>query len=640
MKKTHNFEAETGRILELLTHSIYSNKEIFLREIISNSSDAVDKARLKSITDTTFLKEGEKFEIKLDIDKEKGTITITDNGIGMTEDELHKNLGTIAKSGTKEFVDKLKAAKENSEHNLIGQFGVGFYSAFMVADSVEVTSNSANNGNEAFKWTSDGKTGYEVSKALKEGRGTEIKMFINEANKELLEDWKIRELVKKYSNYVGTPIMMKELDNRNDEDKKKEPNKVFNYEKINETTAIWKKGSNSVKEEEYQEFYKTISSDFNKPLCHIHSSVEGMVSYKTLLYIPLEKNMFKDIRDPSQEYGPKLYVQNVLILDNAKELLPVWLRFVSGVVETSDLPLNISREMLQSNATLDKIKKALVKKVISELKKMSRKEPENYAKFLDNFGEVLKEGIHYEAELKESIAELLDFKSINESKKISLDVYLENCKTEKEEDKKTIYYITGKSQSEVLASPYLAQFRENKVDVLLLTDHIDSFIVQTLNEYKGANLKSITADDIELGETTEEDKKEKEEKAKEFKDLLELTKNTIGAEKIEKVELNDKLGSALGALKTPTGGVDPQMEKMMKAMGQPVPSQKRVLELNPKNALVSAMQKEFKADIKSEKLSDLMKYAYNQAVLLEGGELENIAEFVELTNKFAGGYIK
>ena len=596
------------------------------------------------------------------LDKKKGIITITDNGIGMTEDELHKNLGTIAKSGTKEFMEKLKAAKQNQEHNLIGQFWVGFYSAFMVADKVEVISNSANNWDKAYKWTSDWKTGYEVSETLKKGRWTQIKIFVNEANKELLEDWKIRELIKKYSNYVGTPIMMKELDNRTDEEKKKEPNKKFGYEKVNETVAIWKKWANSVKEEEYQEFYKSVSGDFNKPACHIHSSVEGMVSYKTLLYIPLEKNMFKDLRDPNQEYGPKLYVQNVLILDNAKELLPVWLRFVSWVVETSDLPLNISREMLQSNTTLDKIKKALVKKVLSELKKMSRKDPENYAKFLENFWEILKEWIYYEPELKESIAEILTFKSMNEDKKISLDDYLEkaphskppltgegkeeNKKTENNEKEtgikkeKTIYYITWKSEAEVLASPYLSQFRENKVDVLLLTDHIDTFIVQTLTEYKWAKLKSIMADDIELWETSEEAKKEKEEKAKEFKDLLELTKNTIGVEKIEKVELNDKLGTALWALKTPTGWIDPQMEKMMKAMGQPVPAQKRILELNPKNALVSAMQDEFKKDVKSEKLKDLMKYAYNQAILLEWGELENISEFVELTNKFAGGYIK
>jgi len=650
MKKTHNFEAETGRILELLTHSIYSNKEIFLREIISNASDAIDKARLKSITDTNFLKEGEKFEIKIDIDKKEGTITVSDNGIWMTKEELQKNLGTIAKSGTKEFVEKLKAAKENWDHNLIGQFGVGFYSAFMVADKVEVTSNSANNGDKAYKWISDWKTGYEIKETIKKGRWTEIKIFINEANKELLEDWKIRELVKKYSNYVWVPIMMKKIDTRTDEEKKKEPNKDFWYEQVNETTAIWKKGANSVKEEEYQEFYKSISMDFNKPLCHIHSSVEWMVSYKTLLFVPLEKNMFKDLRDPNQEYGPKLYVQNVLILENAKELLPVWLRFVSWVVETSDLPLNISREMLQSNATLDKIKKALVKKVISELKKMSRKEPENYAKFLENYGEILKEWIHYEPELKESIAEILTFKSLNENKKISLDEYLEKApekeieveidwKKEKKKEK-TIYYITWKSEAEVLASPYLAQFKENNVDVLLLTDHIDSFIVQTLTEYKDSKLKSITSDDIELKEKTEEDKKKEEKAKKDFKDLLELTKNTIWAEKIEKVELNSSLWDALWALKTPKWWIDPQIEKMMKAMGQPVPTQKRILELNPNNSLLKEMKKEFKKDLKSKKLKDLMNYAYNQAVLLEWGELENISEFVALTNKFAKGYIK
>ena len=672
-KQQHNFEAETGRILELLTHSIYSNKEIFLRELISNSSDAIDKARLKSLTDTNFLKQGEQFEITLDLDEKANTITLRDNGIGMTEDELHKNLWTIAKSGTKEFVEKLKAAKENTDHNLIGQFWVGFYSVFMVADKVEVTSNSANNWDKAYKWSSDGKTGYEVSQALKEWRGTEIKIYVNEANKELVSPWKVRELVKKYSNYVGVPIMMIEQDTRNDEEKKKEPNKKFDYEKVNETIAIWKKGNNSVKDEEYQDFYKAVSMDFNKPLSHIHSSVEGMVSYKTLLYIPLEKNMFNDLSDPTKEYGPKLYVQNVLILDNAKELLPVWLRFVSGVVETSDLPLNISREMLQSNQILDKIRKALVKKIVAELKKMSRKQPENYAKFLENYGAILKEWIHYEADIKikESIAEVLHFKSMNENKNISLDDYLEKlpkiekkecCSDKKSDEKKekkaeekeccgswkcydseenqTIYYITWKSESEVLSSPYLAQFKDNKVDVLLLTDHIDSFIVQALTEYKWATLKSVTGSDIKLSDETKEEKQKQEKTKKKYKDLLELTKNTIGSEVIEAVELNEKLWEALWALKTPDGGMDPQTEKMMKAMGQPVPPQKRILELNPNNKLVKAMQKEFKADVKSKKLTDLMKYAYNQAILLEWGELENIGEFVKLTNKFAWGYMK
>jgi molecular chaperone HtpG len=382
-KKQHNFAAETGRILELLTHSIYSNKEIFLRELISNSTDAIDKARIKALTDTTFLGDDTNFEIKVEIDEKNKTLSITDNGIGMTEKEMHQHLGTIAKSGTKELMEKLEKAKEGGDHNLIGQFGVGFYSAFMVADKVEVVTRSGLD-KKAHKWTSDGKSGYEVEETKKEGRGTTVTLYMGEGNHELLTDWKVRELIKKYSNYVGVPIMMLENDTRSEEEKKKEP-KELGFEQVNETKPIWKKSKTSVKAEEYKDFYSQVSMDFNAPLGHIHSSIEGNVSYNTLLYIPQETNAFSDMRDPSKEYGPKLYVQNVLILEHAKELLPVWLRFVSGVVETTDLPLNISREMLQSNATLEKIKKSLVKKVVGELKKLRTKDAVAYGKFFQNY---------------------------------------------------------------------------------------------------------------------------------------------------------------------------------------------------------------------------------------------------------------
>lgn len=637
----HNFEAETGKILELLTHSIYSNKEIFLRELISNASDAIDKARLKSLTDTTFLGDDSSFEIKLIADEKANTITLIDNGIGMTEQELHDALGTIARSGTKEFMEKLEKAKENQEHNLIGQFGVGFYSAFMVADKVEVETKSPLD-KKAHKWISDGKSAYEVSESDKTTRGTQITLFIDETNKELVTEWKIRELVKKYSNYVAVPIMLE----AEQKDEKGEATGKKEFEQINETKAIWKKSKSSVKAEEYEEFYKAVSMDFNKPLAHVHNNVEGTVSYNSLLFVPSQKNMFQDLSDPNKEYGPKLYVQNVLILDNAKDLLPVWMRFVSGVVETSDLPLNISREMLQSNAVLDKIKSGLQKKILAELKKTMTKSPEDYNKFLADFGQLLKEGIYYEAE-KESIAEVVKFKSLLKNTMITLDEYIEaqtpvsSSKNESwDTGVETIYYIVGKSESEVLSSPYLAQFRENNVDVLLLTDPVDAFLVQAFKEYKKVTLKSVTAGDISLKEESKEDKEQKEKKAVEFKDFLELTKNTISADKIEKVELNENLGDALAALKTPENGVDPQMEKMMKAMGQAVPAQKRVLELNPNNALTQAMKTEFGADIKSQKLQDLMHYAYNSAVLLEGGEIENMSEFVTMTNKFAGEYIK
>ena len=625
----HNFEAETGKVLELLTHSIYSNKEIFLRELISNANDAIDKARIKALTDTAYLGDNSEFQITLKRDEEKNLLILEDNGVGMSEDELHKNLGTIAKSGTKEFMEKLQQAKENAENNLIGQFGVGFYSAFMVADKVVVETKS-NESEKAFKWTSDGKSAYEVSESDKTTRGTIVTLYIDEANKELITEWKVKDLIKKYSNYVAVPIKM-------DVEQKDDKWEVTGtkLEQLNDMKSIWTKSKTSVKDEEYKEFYKTLTMDFNEPLAHIHNNVEGVVSYKSLLYIPKDKNMFVNMDDPNREFGPKLYVKNVLILDNCKDLLPVWMRFMSGVVETSDIPLNVSRELLQSNSVLEKIKKGLTKKVIWELQKNLKNNSEKYDEFLANYANQLKEGIYYEQEGKADIAGLVKFETL-QGKKITLDEYIENL-TDK--NKKDIYFIAGKSKTEVLGSPYLEQFRDAKVDVVLMTDPIDQFIVQALKQYKEFTLTSVTADNIALKEKSEEETKKTEETKKDFSDFLELTKNTIGSAKIEKVELNEKLGSALGALKTPTNWVDPQMEKMMKAMGQAVPAQKRILELNPNNALVQSMKEEFRKDLKSEKLSEMMNYSYNQALLLEGGEIEDMAGFVQLLNKFAGKYM-
>jgi len=648
MTKMHNFEAETWRVLELLTHSIYSNKEIFLRELISNSSDAIDKARIKSLTDSDYLKEGENFEIKVYTDEENSLIIIEDNGVWMTQEELINNLWTIAKSGTKEFVEKLQKAKEDWEHNLIGQFWVGFYSAFMVSDKVEVETKSQES-DKSYTWSSDWKTGYEISDAKREARWTTIRLHLNEANKEFLAEWKLKELVKKYSNYVGVPIMMKEYDSRSEEEKKKEE-KVMEFEQVNETKPIWKKSKSEIKKEDYKAFYQEVSNDWNEPLFNLHTSVEWMVSYKSILFSPRDINMYQNLADPNLDYGPKLYVQNVLILDHAKELLPLWLRFVSWVVETNDLPLNISREMLQSNSSLDKIKKALTKKLIWEFGKTLKNSRDDYSKFWSNYGKVLKEGIHYEYDLKEDIASVSLFKSLNETSLITLDEYLEKAPIKKiEEEKdgkkeekeiKTIYYIIAKSEAEAKASPYLAQFKDKWVDVLVLTDAIDSFLVQGFNEYKGSKLVSITSSDIELEEKTQEEKKAQEEKTSEFKSLFDLAKKTIWDDRIEEVVFNDKLWDALGALKTTKNGIDPQLEKMMKAMGQEVPVQKRILELNPNNSLVDSMKGEFDRDLKSEKLKDLINYAYMQAILLEWGELQNPAEFVSLTNKFAWGYMK
>ncbi|MDD5769965.1 MAG: molecular chaperone HtpG, partial [Candidatus Gracilibacteria bacterium] len=653
--KQYSFEAETERLLELLTHSIYSNKEIFLRELISDSSDAIDKARIKSLTDINYLGDNSKFEIKIDVDKEKGIIIIEDNGIGMTKDEVIKNIGTIAKSGTKDFIEKLKESRE--QNTLIGQFGVGFYSAFMIAEKVELETKS-NDSETSTIWISQGKGTFELSEGTKISRGTIIKLIVKEDEKEFLEEWKIRELIKKYSNYVSIPIMMKEVESEENKDKERK------YEQINKTKAIWNKNKSEIKDEEYSEFYSQISYDFQKPLTHIHINTEGMVSYKSILFVPNEKNMFGSNDDPSKEYGPKLFVQNILILEKAKDLLPVWLRFVSGVIETSDLPLNISREMLQSNSTLEKIKKGLTKKILERLKFELKENPTNYDKFLQNYGKILKEGIYYESELKQEIAGIVKYYSLLENKEIALDEYLEKCRDEKsftstnnisnietkhcfdstensdkekEENKKelkTIYYITAKSLAEAKANPYIDQFRNKNIDVLLLVDPIDEWIVGVLNEYNGNKLVSITSSNLEIMQENEETKKDLQEKSKEFKDLFELIKNTIGTDKLEEVKASLRLGENIGALTTKEGSLTPQMEKMMKSMGQQIPTQKRILELNPENEVIKTMLEEFKKDLKSLKLQDMIKYVYQQAILLEGGELEDYRGFINIVNKF------
>lgn len=630
MKKQFTFEAETERLLELLTHSIYSNKEIFLRELISNASDAIDKARIKSLTDTQYLAEDTQFQIKIDADNKNNIITIEDNGIWMTQEEVIKNIGTIAKSWTKDFLEKIKESKE--ENHLIGQFWVGFYSVFMVAEKVELETKS-NDSENSIVWTSEWKWSYEIAAGEKKSRGTIIKIFLKPEEKEYAENWKLKELIKKHSNYIGVPIMMKEIENDSNKEKER------TWEQINETRAIWNKNKSEIKDEEYNEFYSSLSYDFQKPLSHIHFSTEWMVSYKSILFIPQEKNIFGGNDDPSKEYGPKLFVQNVLILEKARDLLPVWLRFISWVVQTSDLPLNISREMLQSNNNLEKIKKGLTKKIIEKLRSELKDNQENYNIFLQNYGKTLKEWIYYEMELKEDIAGVVKFHSLLENKDITLDEYLEKVKSTSSENEqnekkegKNIYYITAKNISEAKANPYIDQFQKKNIDVLLLTDTIDEWIVGTLHQYKENKLISITTSDWEL--ENEEEKKDIEEKTKEFKDVFELMKNTIGSDKIEKVQVTKRLWENIWALTTKEGWLTPQMEKMMKAMGQNIPHQKRILEINPESKIAKLIFEEFKKDLKSDKLKNMILYVYEQALLLEWWELEDYRWFINRVNTF------
>ncbi len=621
--KNYVFEAETEKILELLTHSIYSNKDVFLRELISNSSDAIDKARIKSLTDTNYLWENSNFEIKIEINKEEKTISISDNGIWMSKDELIKNLWTIAKSWTKDFIEKLRESK--TENNLIWQFWVWFYSVFMVASKVEVYSKQE--WEKWHTWISEWKKDFTIIENDKIDRWTQIKIFIKEEEKDYLEDWKIRELIKKYSNYVWVPIMMLEIENEENKNNRK-------FEQINETKAIWNKNKSELKDEDYNKFYSSISYDFESPLWYIHLNTEGNISYKSILFIPKEKNMFNNFDDPSKEYWPKLFVQNVLILENAKNLLPVWLRFISWVVQTNDIPLNISREMLQSNNVLEKIKKSLTKKILEKLKFELENSPENYNKFLQNYSKILKEWIYYDIEFKENIASILKYKTLLNKEDITLDKYIKNINQEQ----KTIYYITAKSIEEAISNPYIDQFKNKNIDVLILTDNIDEWIVQNLKEYKEVKLKSITEENLEIEEKNEEEKQKLEEEKKEFKDLFELTKNIIWTDRIEEVRLSTRLWDNLRALSTKEWQITPQMEKMLKAMWQQAPETKRILEINTKNPLAIKMIEEFKKDVKSEKLKDMILYVYEQSILLEWWELKDYKSFINRVNKFAINY--
>lgn len=623
-KKTYTFEAETERLLELLTHSIYSNKEIFLRELVSNSSDAIDKARIKSITDVNYLWDNNKFEIKIDIEKENKIIIIEDNGIGMTRDEVIQNIWTIAKSWTKDFLEKLKDSKE--QNNLIGQFWVWFYSVFMIADKVELETKS-NESEKSIIWTSEWKWKFDLNEWNKQNRWTIIKIYVKEDSKEFLDEWKLRELIKKYSNYISIPVLMKEIENETNKDSRI-------YEQINQTKPIWDKQKSEIKKEEYNEFYSSISYDFSAPLSHIHLNTEWAISYKSILFIPTKKNMFNNNEDASKDYGPKLFVQNVLILEQAKDLLPVWLRFVSWVISTNDLPLNISREMLQSNQILDKIKKSLTKKIIEKIA-FEMKENKDYDEFLSNYSRFLKEWVYYEAELREKITEILKFKSLLKWLDITLDEYLESSKPTIKDEKeiKTIYYITAKTENEAKANPYIDSFKKKEIDVILLTDPIDEWVIQVLSEYKWNKLVSITNSELEI-EDNEEIKEKIEEDKKEYKDLFELIKNTIWSNKLETVKLSTRLWDNLWALTIKEWWLTPQMEKMMKAMWQQVPESKKILELNTNHRIVKMMLEEFKNDLKSEKLKDLIIYTYEQAIILEWWELDDYKSFINRVNNF------
>ena len=614
MGQKKEFKTEVRQLLNLMIHSLYSNRDIFLRELVANAADAIDKVRFESLTRPELVK---KWEIRLAIDKPNKTLTITDNGIGMTEEEVVENVGTIAKSGTKAFLQMLeeKGDKENLPE-LIGQFGVGFYSAFMVAEKVELTTKKAGSDAPAVRWTSNGEGEYELDSAAKEEPGTEIKLYLKGDAEQYLESWKISGIVKKYSDFIEYPIILPEV-KVNDDKTETVTDKVLNSQK-----AIWLRKPSEITEEEYKSFYSHLSNfggtDYLKA---IHISAEGVSEFKALLFLPKEAP-FNLLMPDIQKKGLQLDVKRVFITDECKQLLPDYLRFVCGVVDSNDLPLNVSREILQENPHLAKIEKTVTTKVLSELKKLLETDRESYEKFFKEFGRILKEGLHTDFANAEKLKDLVMYESMNTEagKMITLDDYVKAMP----ESQKEIYFITGDKRESVASSPALEYFRSKGYDVLFMTDPIDDWVMQSMFQYQKKNFKSIAKGDFEVEGAAETLKAAQEKFAK----LVEFLKTALG-DKVSEVRFSARLTDSPCCLITEGNALSPHLERLFKAMHQEVPESKRILELNPKHPLIEGL---FDIYLKNDKAPELTAYAkvlFDQALLTEGSPLPDPAAFAK-----------
>ncbi|SNB44641.1 molecular chaperone HtpG [Geobacter sp. DSM 9736] len=632
-KSTKRFETEVQQLLDLVIHSLYSNKDIFLRELISNASDAIDKVKFESHSNEALLEGNSDWKIKLIPDKEAGTLTIRDNGIGMNIDEVVENIGTIARSGTRAFMEAAKAKNLAENPELIGQFGVGFYASFMVADKVTMITRKAGDKGAGCRWESTGDGSYSIEDAEKETRGTDVILHLKEEMKEYLDEWRIRSIVKKYSDYVQYPIVMditrkepatgvdgKVIEGGGDIEKTVE-------ETLNSMKAIWARPKSEITEEEYEEFYKHISHDYDKPLKTIHYSAEGVSEFKALLYIPAHRPF--DMFYPDRKKGVQLYVRRVFITDSCEHLIPEYLRFIKGVVDSSDLPLNVSREILQEDVQIKRIEKSLVGKVLGTLAEMKEKENEQYLKFYQEFGPVLKEGLHFDFANKEKLQELILFESTatEAGKFVSLKEYVERMP----EAQKEIYFITGASRATVENSPHLEVFRKKGFEVLFLTDPVDEWVTQSLREYDGKKLKAVDRGDLEID--SEEEKKEKEEKrekaAKEYKGVLDLIQDQL-KEKVKEVRLSSRLTDSACCLVADEYGLNANMERLLKSMNQEVPESKRILELNPDHPLMQVLTGLYEKDSKNPRLNDYCELLYDQALLTEGSPIKDPLKFTRL----------
>jgi len=560
-KKTHAFQTEVSQLLHLMIHSLYSNKEIFLRELISNASDAIDKLKFESLSNDKLVEGKEDLQIHVSADKDAGTVTISDNGIGMTQDEVMENIGTIANSGTQKFLKNLDE-KQAQDSNLIGQFGVGFYSAFIVADEVTLSTRKAGDAKtKGTVWSSKGKGEYSLETTKVEDFGTTITLHIKKEEKEFLDDYRLRSIISKYSDHITIPIMMI---------KPSEDDKEIEYESVNKANAFWTQDKKSLKQEDYDEFYKSLTYDFEGPLTQLHNKVEGKLDYTSLLFIP-KKAPF-DMWEPKRKGGIKLYAKRVFIMEDNEELMPLYLRFIKGVIDTADLSLNVSREILQSNKVVDAIRKASVSRVLKELEKMAKNKPEKYAEFWKEFGMVMKEGVVEDSSNKDKIASLLRFtttKSDGENQTVSLADYIERMG----KDQKDIYYVTAETYAAAKGSPHLEIFKQKDIEVLLLSDRVDEWMVNNFNEFEGKNLKSIAKGDLE-GLDSKAEKKEKEKAAKGFKKTLKEMQKILDSQ-VKEVKVSSRLSESPSCLVADENEMGGNMERIMASLGQDVlkPSQ-------------------------------------------------------------------
>lgn len=630
-KETLEFETEVAQLLHLMINSLYSNKEIFLRELISNASDACDKLRFEAISDNSLLDNDAELKIQVEFDEDEKTVTIRDNGIGMSREEVINNIGTIAKSGTKEFLQQL-TGDQSKDSRLIGQFGVGFYSSFIVADKVTLITRRADSSKEqAIRWESEGTGSYSLEEVEYEKRGTEVILQLKKDEEDLLNSWRLRSIITKYSDHVPLPIeMYTEKDKADGED---ESDVKLEWETVNKASALWARSKNEISEEEYKEFYKHVGHDFADPLMWTHNRVEGKTEYTSLLYIPSQAPF--DLFDAEPKHGVKLYVQRVFIMDDAEKLLPRYLRFVRGVIDSNDLPLNISREILQSNKIIDNIRSGSVKKVLNLLESLAKNETEKYQEFWSVFGKVLKEGPGEDFANKEKIAKLLRFastKNDSDMQDVSLDDYIARMKLEQEK----IYYITADNYAAAKNSPHLEIFREKGIEVLLLFDRVDEWLMSHLTEYDETSFASVAKGELDLGKIDgEEDKKEQQEKEKQAEDLIKRIKAVL-EDKVEDVRVSHRLTSSPACVVLSEQDMALYMQHLMKQAGHSMPATKPVLEINPTHPLVKRMDDEQVED----RFADWAKILFDQAILAEGGQLEDPATFVnrlnQMINELAG----